>query len=241
MPEGSDFHLQEEDKPLFIVSALQSFTGKALDGELARGFYRMHQYMFTCYEVPFEGSEVHPVFWLRYLVNKIEISASQRKIINRAKSRFRVCPATPFANNMEYEELYKRYQETRDFSCAEFLNDTAGNQLMKFDSMVIEIRDKGKLIAAGIFDKGEDSIAGIVNFYDPAYSKYSLGKAMIPLKYLYCQQQGIKYYYPGYISPTYPKFDYKTEVNADAIEVYIPVMDLWISYAEFLSAINIKG
>jgi arginyl-tRNA--protein-N-Asp/Glu arginylyltransferase len=234
MPEEPDFHLQEEDKPLFIVSAQQSFKGAALDAELARGFYRMHQYMFTCYEVPFENGAVHPVFWLRYLVDKWQLSGTQKKLIKQAETKFEVLPAASFTNNREYEELYQRYRKAMDFNCAEYLDDTVGNQLMKFDSKVIEVREGGELIAAGIFDQGIEAIAGIVNYYDPVYSKYSLGKTMVPLKYLYCREQGLKYYYPGYISPSYPKFDYKKEVNADAIEVYMPERDEWVGYGEFV-------
>ncbi len=237
MPQKPHFLKPQEGKPAFYVSVLPHFIGAVLDTELARAYYRMHQYMFTCNDVPFENGVVHSVFWLRYVVDKIKLTSSQRKIVERARSNFEVLPASSFTNTAEYEGLYHQYQETRDFNCAEWLDDTVGNQLMKFDSNIIEVRDKGKLIAAGIFDKGIESIAGIVNFYDPAYSKYSLGKAMIPLKYLYCREQGIKYYYPGYISLTYPKFSYKTTINADAIEVYLPAHDVWVGYGEFLASL----
>ncbi|MEJ7659632.1 MAG: hypothetical protein WKG07_08390 [Hymenobacter sp.] len=43
----------------------------------------------------------------------------------------------------------------------------------------MEVRAEGHLIAAGIFDQGTRSLAGIVNFYDPDYRKYSLGKYLM--------------------------------------------------------------
>ena len=69
-----------------------------------------------------------------------------------------------------------------------------------YDTAMIEVRDQGKLIAAGIFDKGRQSIAGILNFYHPGYNKYSLGKYLMLLKIDYAIAHSKQWYYPGYTS-----------------------------------------
>ena len=89
------------------------------------------------------------------------------------------------------------------------------------------------LIAAGILDRGRRAIAGIINFYDPAYKKYGLGKYLVLLKYFYCVQQNIPWYYPGYYSPTYPKFDYKLFLDKNATEVFRREQQDWLPYTEF--------
>jgi arginine-tRNA-protein transferase len=104
-----------------------------------------------------------------------------------------------------------------------------------FDSKLIEVRDGGKLIAAGIFDQGSATIAGIKNIYHPEYKKYSLGKYMILLKYQYCLQQGIKWYYPGYFAPENPKFNYKIDFDKNATEVCLPPeKKQWIPLNDFV-------
>ena len=74
-----------------------------------------------------------------------------------------------------------------------------------FDTWVVDVRADGQLIAAGIFDQGTRSLAGIVNFYDPDFRKYSLGKYLMLCKLNYAQRQNLAYYYPGYLVARLPQ------------------------------------
>src|SRR5204863_6789315 len=111
----------------------------------------------------------------------------------------------------ELEELYTLYRTSADFdppqSEEEYLFLAIDHNI--YDSYLVEIRDNGKLIAAGIFDNGEKTIAGIMNFFHPAYKKYSLGKYLMLLKIDHAIEMGKLWYYPGYIARGYLKFDYK--------------------------------
>ena len=100
-----------------------------------------------------------------------------------------------------------------------------------FDSYVIEVRDGEKLIAAGIFDNGDESIAGIMNFYDPEYRRQSPGKYLMLLKTEYARQQQKAYYYPGYIVGNYPKFDYKLFTCQPATEVFDDLANQWVPFS----------
>src|SRR6185436_10781282 len=95
----------------------------------------------------------------------------------------------------------------QDFLLREIFIENVDHNL--FDSEIIEIRDGGKLIAAGIYDKGSTAIEGIMNFYDPAYKKYILGKYLMLLKVQHAIENKMQFYYPGYIAYKYNKFDYK--------------------------------
>ena len=86
------------------------------------------------------------------------------------------------------------------------------------------------LIAFGCFDKGEKSIAGILNAYHPNYKKYSLGKYLILLKLKYCIQNKITYYYTGYIGIGLNYFDYKGFPDENAIQVLLHEPPTWVPY-----------
>ena len=60
-----------------------------------------------------------------------------------------------------------------------------------------------------IFDKGSSALESIKGVWDPDYSSYSLGLYRMLLEEQYGQENNFKYYYPGYIAPGCPSFDYK--------------------------------
>lgn len=144
----------------------------------------------------------------------------------------------PLQLSDELEALYQVYRSQLDFEVSPTLRDNlfslcfiSSEEEPVFDSRVIEIRDQGKLIAAGIYDTGEESISGIINIYDPAYKKYSPGKQLILFKLKDALEQGITYFYPGYIVVGFPKFDYKLEPGEGICEIYDTVKGGWIPYS----------
>lgn len=205
-------------------------TGSELDLWLSMGYFRMHQEIFTCrYLVA--NDTICPVHWLRFNLPDVVYGPKQRSLLNR-NARFWV-EVKPFALTDEVEELFARYRSAVDFDApvsVEFwlLNGYIYNS---FETYTVEVRDNGKLIAVGIFDNGHESIAGIMNFYDPAYRKYSLGKYLMLLKLNYARQQHKLFYYPGYLVSNYPKFDYKLFPCEAATEVFDDMSGLWLPFS----------
>ncbi|RZK38048.1 MAG: GNAT family N-acetyltransferase [Hymenobacter sp.] len=193
--------------------------GDLLDYYLSLGYYRMNQDLFTCRFLPVE-SNLYTVHWLRLVVPRVQYGSKQRQLL-RQNARF-TTTVLPFRLTAEYEALYARYHQSVDFDTAESLEALllAGAAHSVFNTQLIEVRDGDQLIAAGVFDCGTDSIAGIVNFYDPNYRKYSLGKYLLLLKTEYARQQHLAYYYPGYLVQGYAKFDYKLFACPAATEVF---------------------
>lgn len=213
---------------------LTQVKGRDLDDYLALGWYRMGKYIFTTQllEAP-DKSKFNRVFWLRYIVDKVNFDTKTLQLWNKNK-RFTVS-CTPFILTPEVEALHALYVSSLKFQTAEdlpYLLVDIKNEI--FDSYIIHVRDGGKLISAGIFDKGLETIAGIINFYDPAYKAFSPGKYLMMLKYSFCKKYNIKYYYPGYYSPDYPVFDYKLFLDKAATEVYIPLFGDWVTFSVFL-------
>jgi len=199
--------------------ALSRLPGDFLDYYLAQGYYRMGQNLFTCQFLPLETG-LYTTHWLRLVVAQVAYGPKQRHLF-RLNERFTVA-VRPFRLTPEYEALYARYYQSIDFDANPSLGDLLleGSPHNVFDTHVLEVRDGERLIAAGVFDHGTDTLAGIVNFYDPAYRKHSLGKYLMLLKLEHARRHSLGYYYPGYLVHNFPKFDYKLWACPAATEVF---------------------
>jgi arginine-tRNA-protein transferase len=208
----------------------EKLGGKELDYFLETGWYRMGQSIFTTHFILL-NDYIHRVFWLRYDLKKIAFSKSQQRIKSR-NQQFNVS-VKPLEITDEIENLYAAYKTGINFQGAAsvyyWLN---GDRPPKnvFETELIEIRDKDKLIAVGVADWGAESLTGIMNFYHPDYKKFSLGKYLMMLKIELGQRRNFRWYYPGYIVYQRPEFDYKLSFNQDAVEVLLPEMKGWQSF-----------
>lgn len=205
--------------------------GNKLDICLSNGYFRMQQYVFTCRFEFFGNEGPYPVLWLRVVLAKVRYGKDQRRLL-RVNEKFSVA-IKPLLISEEIETLYTAYRNSVNFDApnsieSNLLDGAAHNA---FSSHVVEIRDGSRLIAAGIFDDGLESIAGIMNFYHPAYRKYSLGKYLMLLKINYAQDQKKTYYYPGYVATNYPKFDYKLFPGEAATEVFDSTSGRWFPFS----------
>ncbi|WP_223652893.1 GNAT family N-acetyltransferase [Hymenobacter psoromatis] len=204
--------------------------GDVLDYYLSLGYYRMYQDLFTCQFLPV-GTRLYTVHWLRLALARVQPGPKQRRL-RRLNERFAVM-VKPFQLTAEYEGLYARYHQALDFDAAPSLEALLldGAAYSVFDTRVVEVRAEGQLLAAGIFDHGTRSIAGIVNFYDPNYHKYSLGKYLMLCKLDYAHRQQLAYYYPGYLVQGYPKFDYKLFAGPEATEIFDDLNSQWLPFS----------
>ncbi len=211
--------------------------GNDLDLYLSLGYFRMQQDMFTCRYVVFDTT-FSAVHWLRIDLERAEFGKKQR-ILLRNKEKFRI-QIKPLVLSKEIETLYSLYRDSVDFDAPQTVDAClfGGVTYNVFDTWTVEIRDEDRLIAVGVFDNGAKSIAGIMNFYDPAYYKYSLGKCLMLLKMEYAQQQQKAYYYPGYLASEYPKLNYKLFACEAATEVYNDNTGEWYPFSwDMISAL----
>ena len=197
---------------------------------LSRGYFRMQQQIFTCRYVYFNEVR-HPVHWLRVDLAIAFLGPKQARLF-RINSPFTVT-VKPLVITRELEALYDLYWNNIEFDAHYSVESClmGGSTQTVFDTYVVEVRDRGNLIAAGIFDLGDRAIAGILNFYNPAYHRHSLGKYLMLLKMQYAQQQQKTHYYPGYLVGNYPKFDYKLFACQAATEVYDALNGQWLPFS----------
>jgi arginine-tRNA-protein transferase len=213
-----------------------SLSAKDLDAFLSYGWYRMGQGIFTTSYI-MQEQVCYRVFWLRYSLSHLQENEAAKKIqkINR---NFTV-DILPLVITNEMEELFSLYKTGISFETSPSVKNWLYDDLKAnvYDSYVVEVRDDALLIAAGIFDKGHMSIAGILNFYHPDYKKHSLGKFLMLQKINFAKQHRLLWYYPGYIVHGYPKFDYKLFAGKTASQLYSPELGKWFFYKEGLGDI----
>ena len=205
----------------------ENLTGRQLDEYLSRGWFRMGQTIFTTDVVPLNDS-VYAVYWLRIDLRRLKYGKTQKKLFVLNKN-FTVT-IQPLSINSELEDLFTLYRTAVDFTPPQSVEEYLflGINQNIYDTYLIQIRDHGKLIAAGIFDNGETSIAGILNFYDPSYKKYSLGKYLMLIKAEHAIKMGKAWYYPGYIASGFSKFNYKLFPDKHATEMYDKDSKTWL-------------
>lgn len=203
--------------------------GTELDMWLSEGYFRMRQEVFTCQFVPSDDGFLS-AFWLRIVLADVQYGPKQNRLL-RINEPF-TSVAKPFVLTRELETLYATYRASLNFDTFPSVQDCLFGEAFRnrFDTQLIEVRDNGRLIAAGVFDNGSESIMGILNFYDPQYAKHSLGKYLMLLKIYYAQQTGRTFYYPGYLVVGNTKFDYKLFPCKAATEVYDDNTGQWLPF-----------
>jgi len=204
--------------------------GSKLDLYLSYGYFRMHQNLFTCRVLQFDD-RLYTAHWLRLVLDEVQYGKKQLQVLKR-NAAFTVT-VKPLMLTVELESLYATYRRSIDFDASESVEAClfTGDTFTVFETYVVEVRDGRRLIAAGIFDEGEESIAGILNFYDPAYRRYSLGKFLMLQKIEHARRLGKVFYYPGYLVHEYPKFDYKLFPCEAATEVFDVGINQWIPFS----------
>lgn len=203
-----------------------------LDRYLAAGWYRMYHTIFTTHILRREENWVNAI-WLRYALEQWVPGQTFHKLQKRNK-HLRITIG-PLELTDAHTELYKRYRLYK-------FNDAEGdlhssiygiNDHNPFQTLLISCYDHNRLVAGGILDIGLESAAGIVSYYEPEYEKHSLGKYLIYQKILYCQQQGFRYFYPGYVLTGVPEFDYKLGIGAQAVDFYQLRSGEWKPWSAF--------
>ena len=184
-----------------------------LDAYLARGWYRMGQTIFTTHFLCF-NHQFFSAVWVRLSLDGYQFRKSLRKLIRNNQIEFQTEIRRAFIDS-EKEELYQKYKASFKGVLAPSLKDSLldGEDFNIYDTMEVSVYKNKQLIATSFFDQGKDSVASIMGIYDPDYQKNSLGFYTMLMEISFCLKHELPYYYPGYIVPGYPRFDYKLRIG----------------------------
>lgn len=218
--------------PYHFSLSPQFISGSDLDQYLALGWFRMHQTIFTTSHLHLD--KPHRVHWLRYELAEIKNKSTHQRIRNRAKNfRFTV---EDCVIRDEHKELHWRYRASINFDGAWSIEECLfGDEPVNktiYNTKCISIYDQDKLIAAGYFDLGASAAASILNFFDPSYRHFSLGKYLILLTVDYLKVNDFELYYPGYLVESVSKMDYKLFLGEQDAQYFDPEIVAWRYFSQ---------
>ncbi|OAV45487.1 hypothetical protein [Lewinella sp. 4G2] len=218
------FNYAEKNTP-FVLSP------QSLDEYLAKGWYRMGASIFTTHFL-FFNQQPYSAVWIRLDLQDFAFSKSQRKLMRRNAQTFTVASG-PRQIDAERENLYHRYAEDFDGRLSNSISDSLEDygEDSVFNTLEISVRDtvSKQLVANSYFDVGDTSAASILGIYDPLLKSFSLGYYTMLLEIQWCLDNGLRYYYPGYVVPGYGRFDYKLRLGKS--QYYNIQTDKWLPFA----------
>ena len=211
-----------------------------LDNYLANGWFRMRQAIFTTNFLHFD-QQFFSAIWLRVQLEGLITDkkyTTLKKLNKKFRTEIKKQPAEGITTT--HELLYLHYRQSVSFdvspSLQELLFGTETNN--RFNTHVVNIYDGDELIAAGFFDLGQNSAAGISCIYHPAYKKHSLGKYLMYLKLDFCKLQQVQYFYPGYVVPGYAPFEYTLEIGKSALQYLQVATKQWVPFSTPAKMVN---
>lgn len=199
----------------------RDLSGEELDLYLSRGWYRMGQTIFTTHFLCFD-SNFYSALWIRQDLEDYQFRKSLRKVLRKNDEKFRWTFGKARIDPKR-EELYQHYKADFDGILAPSLLDSLqdGEHINIYNTYEFCVYDGNQLIAVSYFDLGKESAASITGIYHPAYKNQSLGFYTMLKEMEFCLKTGLRYYYPGYIVPGYPRFDYKARIGkVDYYDLY---------------------
>lgn len=204
-----------------------------MDELLALGWYRMHQSIFTSSHIGLD--DIYRVHWLRYAIHEIKNHASHRRMCTRNKDFSHTIEDFTILRE-DHVNLYKKYRASIDFDGAWSIQESLFGEEYQvkniYNTKCISVFDGDKLIAGGYFDVGDQTAASILHFFDPDYSRYSLGKYLILLTIDYLKSNHYEFYYPGYVVEGVSKMNYKLFLGKEEAQYFDPETVTWKYFQE---------
>lgn len=144
---------------------------------------------------------------------RVEVAAfAPRRDQRRCQTRNADLTVTwqPRGFDAERSALYRRYQagihakETEEDSGEYLVQDggVAGGELHARDA-------GGRLLAVSVVDRFADALSSVYCYYDPDQSGRGLGTFMALAELAFCRQQGLRWWYLGFLVRDSPKMAYK--------------------------------
>ncbi|MEO0724348.1 MAG: GNAT family N-acetyltransferase [Bacteroidota bacterium] len=213
------------------ILAPAAISTTELDDFLANGWRPLGQRIYTADFIQLDLGEIFSVIPTRLPLEKHQWKKRHRKLLrqNNARFTYQIGPAQIDDEKLRVNERYMVDHPEKSTDELEIHTSHMGRQI--FNTLECCVYHEGQLVAFSFFDQGATSAYSKAGVYDPAYRKYSLGIYTMLLEMRWCQVEGIKYYYPGYVSPDIPLFDYKKEIGA--IEFWSLRHRLWFPYTDY--------
>lgn len=159
----------------------------------------------------FVDQQWKPIVMLRTPLKNFKWKKRLRKLLRKNEVLFEV-KIQPFQPRPAIESLWQKFKKQKHgWSKVPSLHRHLFKGILPsaFNSYEVGVYHQDKLIAFSIFDKGEKSISSLEAGYDLDYGKHSLGIFTMLQEIAYGIEQGMAYYYPGFLPKNASMFNYK--------------------------------
>jgi arginine-tRNA-protein transferase len=150
---------------------------------------------------------------LRIRLRDFTFSKSQRRLLRRAVSL--EIREVPIKINEEKKALFlehtNRFNERQPDDVHLFIGPNAA--VLPVAGKGYDVYDAGKLVASSFFHLGKQALCGTYCFFDPTYTRHSLGTLTMLKELEFALENGFQYYYHGYCYDVPSQFDYKCNFN----------------------------
>lgn len=195
------------------ILAPKFLTPQDLDHYLAKAWRPYGQRIYTSDFIQPKLGEMYGVAPSRLDLTTHEWRKSQRKLLRKNKQEFSFVIREAVLDEEKKAVNFKYLEKFPDKSQADLNIHLIHEGVRVFNTMEIAIYKGSDLVAFSFFDVGANSMYSKAGIYDPAYANYSLGLFSMYLEIEWSKQQGLQWYYPGYISPDTNLFAYKEKIG----------------------------
>ncbi|MEM9173951.1 MAG: hypothetical protein AAGC67_01865 [Myxococcota bacterium] len=183
------------------------------DQRMATGWFRSGPILVRANLLPLD-EQIRGLVQIRLPVDDpTGASRSARRRFRRNRERFRVefGPAkVDGARSALYEKTKARFMS---FVSSALEPLVLGENRDVFDTRECAVFDQDRLVAVSYFDVGREAVAAQLALHDPDYAAYGLGTYTLLEEIDYARTIDAVYYYPGYVVPGQPRFDYKMQIG----------------------------
>lgn len=180
-----------------------------LDSLLADGWRHFGPNFFR-YNLAVYEDEIRHVVPLRIRLSEFRLSKSQLRVLKRNDDL--TISIEPISITTEVEALFHRHKQRFKQHPTESIYTFVSEypELEPCETLQQSIRTQdGKLLSAGFFDVGENSLSGIYTAFEPTETRRSLGIFTMLKEIEFAIENGKEFYYQGYCYSGRSFYDYK--------------------------------
>ncbi len=197
---------------MFEIDAPTVLSPEDLDARLAAGWFRSGPMMVRS-DLLCLDHRVRGLVNLRLPLDDHRHRRSHRRTLRRAREHFR-CEIGEARVDAERRRLYREMKPRfMSFVSSELEPLVLGRGPHPFDSYECAVYEDDRLVAVSYFDLGREGMVSQLGLYDPAYRRFGLGTYTMLEEIEFGIERGMRFYYPGYVVPGVPAFDYKTRLG----------------------------
>ncbi|WP_395751011.1 GNAT family N-acetyltransferase [Prosthecobacter sp.] len=188
-----------------------SVPAEVMDQIWAAGWRHFGRHFFRYSLQEAAGGGLQTITPLRIDLASCTFTKSQRRVLNRnIDLRTEISPA---ALDGSLRALFQRHKQRFTHNIPDTLETFLGPDPARGPCAchMLRVFDGPRLIAASFFDVGQNAASSVYAFFEPEYSKRSLGIYTFLLEIQHCKQFGLRWLYPGYATREPSLYDYKKQ------------------------------